>query len=144
MVPLARSVGDFYQILRIEAEPTVARGGSQHIEFSLKNNLVRTSPSRMLGIAYGAANMDTQLRDLRMLVNDIGSRPSGESLSKVKEEKMLLNGSSAQLIADYLMVPEVAVEIKRAVWQVERSLKAKQEYREEKQEIESATKKPGQ
>ena len=109
------------------------------MEFVLKNKLLRTSPSKILGIAYGAAAMDLQLRSLRMQLQNIGSEPDSKASPDMAEEKMLVDESSGQLIADYLQIPELAGEIKRAVWQVGRSLNAREEYREEKQEIDRVT-----
>ena len=98
----------------------------------------------MLGIAYSIASLDRQLQELDMDVKTLGSASSRNIVPIVNEEKMVLGKSSGKLIADYLEVPELAEEIKRAVWQVERSLKGKQEYQEEKQEIEAATQKTSQ
>ena len=119
-----------------------ARGGSRHIDFLLKNNLVRTSPSTLLGLAYAVARMENEVKNLSDEVNEAGVIASDKCIPNGVGEKMLLSESSGQLIADSLDVPELAVEIKRAVWQEERSLRARQEYQEEKQEIEEATKKP--
>ena len=120
---------------------SIARGGSQHIEFLLDKKLLKTSTSTILRMAYAEAKMQQQLSSLKKELEDLNVESIGKATPSIDGEKMLLNKSSAQLIADQLEIPELAVEIKRAVWQVERSLKAKQEYREEKKEIETATKK---
>ena len=144
MVALARLVQSSDPSTVLKADLMVARGGSQHIEFLLKNKLVHAMPSKMLEIAYAEAKMKEDLRGVRTELSEIASEKSNKPVSKAPkdEEKMLLSESSGQLIADYLEVPELAVEIQRAVWQVDRALKAKQEYQEEKKELGSATKKP--
>ena len=98
----------------------------------------------MLDIAYAEVKIMENLRSVRTEISEIGSQKSDNSITNTSkdEEKMLLSESSGQLIADYLEVPELAVEIQRAVWQVDRALTAKQEYQEEKKELESATKTP--
>lgn len=63
-----------------------------------------------------------------------------QETSDARDEEMVLSQSSAKLIADTLEVPELEIEIERAVAQVERSLAARHELVEEKKEIESATK----
>ena len=68
------------------------------------------------------------------------SRTLSGSTGRENDEQMLLTHSSGKLIAQTLEIPELEVEIDRAVKQVERSLAAKRELEEEKQEIESATK----
>ena len=87
--------------------------------------------------------MDSKLREIGMELENIASKPN-EPISGTGEEKMLLDESGGKLVADCLKVPELEVEIKRAVWQVERSLNAKKELAEEKQDIAAATKKPKQ
>lgn len=86
--------------------------------------------------------MDRKLRDLDVEYDNISSKSSTEPTTPPQktEEELLLSRSSGALIADCLKVPELAVEIQRAVWQVERSLKAKRELQEEKAELESANK----
>lgn len=53
---------------------------------------------------------------------------------------MLLSPSSGKVIADYLEVPELEAEIERAAWQVEKSLKARQDLKEEEEVSEAAGK----
>lgn len=93
-------------------------------------------------MAYTEATMDKKLRDLDQELQNVGSNPTDKEVYYVKQEQMLLDQSSGELIAEYLQVPEMAAEIKRAVWQVERSLNAKQELGEEKSALERATTKP--
>jgi len=89
------------------------------------------------------AAVTKSLWDLGQEVNSIGSRASNDSVMvpEDQEEKMLLSKTSGGFIADYVEIPELAIEIERAVWQVEKSLKAKQELKEEKEELEAANKK---
>ena len=89
------------------------------------------------------AAVTKSLWDLRQEVNSIGSRTSNDSVMvpEDQEEKMLLSKTSGEFIAGYVEIPELAIEIERAVWQVEKSLKAKQELKEEKEELEAANKK---
>ena len=54
------------------------------------------------------------------------------------EDVMLLQGWNGKLIAERFALPEMEVEVERAVEQVEKSIKAKEELAEEKQEIEAA------
>lgn len=110
----------------------------------MKNKLLQASSTKNLGIAYAEAKIDKSMQELEMAVNNIASNPSSKIASIGEQEEMLLSQSSGPVIADYLQVPELAMEIQRAVWQVERSLQAKRELREEKQAIDTATKKPSQ
>ena len=107
----------------------------------MENKLVHPSPSTTLGLAYIEASMDQKLQDLDLEVKTLGHAPNTESVHAPTGEKLLLDESSGQVIADHLKIPELAMEIKRAVWQIKRSLRAKQELQEEKRDIEGATKK---
>jgi hypothetical protein len=51
---------------------------------------------------------------------------------------MLLHKSDGKRISEALGIPELDVELDRAVWQVEKALKAERELRKEKQEVEKA------
>lgn len=104
--------------------------------------MVKPSPSAMMHMAYTEATMDKKLRDLDQELQNVGPNPTDKEVSYAKQEQMLLDQSSGELIAEYLQVPEMAAEIKRAVWQVERSLNAKHELGEEKSALEQATTKP--
>ena len=85
--------------------------------------------------------MDTSIKELDKETDSIRSRSSVKSAPDEKEERMLLSKSSGQLFAEYLDVSELAVEIERAVWQVEKVLKAQQDRREEKATLDAATRK---
>jgi len=135
------SIG-YYLNLSCGADVQIAQGGSKHIRFLMDNKLLKTSPSARLRMAYTEATMDKRLWDLGQELHGISSDPTNKQNSGVKQERMLLHQSSGELIAEYLEIPELAMEINRAAWQVERSLKAKQELQEEKSELEQATKKP--
>jgi hypothetical protein len=55
------------------------------------------------------------------------------------EDVMLLQRWNGKLLAERFKLPDMEVEIERAVEQVENRIKAKEELAEEKQEIEKAT-----
>lgn len=52
---------------------------------------------------------------------------------------MVLHKSNGKRIAEALEIPELEAELDRAVWQVEKALKAEQELKEQKRELDSAT-----
>ena len=85
--------------------------------------------------------MDASIKELDKEVDSFQSGSSAESAPPETEERMLLSKSSGQLFAGYLEVSELAVEVERAVWQVEKALKAQQERRVEKAELDHATRK---
>lgn len=58
-------------------------------------------------------------------------RPSEEPV----EESLLLQQWNAKLVAEALEIPELQVELERAICQVEESLKAKEELEDEKRHL---------
>ncbi|GKT85240.1 hypothetical protein Ct61P_03090 [Colletotrichum tofieldiae] len=86
--------------------------GGKHLRFLVDNKLLALSPSKLL--------------------NDIYTPPGPERASagqgeNAKDETILLSQANGQRIAKALNVPELAVEIERAIWQVNHAKQAKQE-----------------
>ena len=106
----------------------------------MNKDLVKIAPSKLLHIAYTKAIMDMKMRELNVGVENVGSNARQDHSPREVEEELLLSHGSGQLIADYVGIPELEAEIQRAVWQVERSLKAQRDLREEKIDLESANK----
>ena len=81
-------------------------------------------------MAYVETAMDTSIAELDKEMDNIRSGSSVKTAPDEQEERMLLSKSSGQLFAKYLDVPELALEVERAVWQVEKALTAQQDLRE--------------
>ena len=62
-----------------------------------------------------------------------------DSSSPLQEERMILHKTDGKRIAAALDVPELDVELDRAVWQVEKALKAEKELKEEKVKLDKAS-----
>jgi hypothetical protein len=107
-----------------------ALAGSKHLEFLLENKLLTAKPSKVLDELYA-----TGKRSL-----DAGSlSSSGESLDSKQEEKMVLHKSDGKRISEALGIPELDLELDRAVWQVEKALKAEMELKDEKKNLDQAS-----
>ena len=91
-------------------------------------------------MAYMHASMDRTLQDLKQEVHKDMTGSNQAKSGNEKSERLLLDEKSGQIIADYLECPELAAEIKRAVWQIGRSLRARDELKEEKADLDNATK----
>ena len=111
------------------------------MEFLLENKLIELYPSEVLPTAYLEAALDMTMGELDKEMGSIRSGSSIDSVPDNQKERMLLSKSSGQLLAGHLDVPELAIEVERAVWQVEKALKAQNELREEKAELDAATRK---
>ena len=63
----------------------------------------------------------------------------GQRSDNKPNEALLLGRWNSKLIAKALEIPELEVELDRAIWQVENALKGQQELKEEKEELDRAT-----
>jgi hypothetical protein len=63
----------------------------------------------------------------------------GQESDEKPNEALLLGRWNSKLIAKALEIPELEVELDRAIWQVENALKGQQELKEGKEELDKAT-----
>lgn len=111
-----------------------ALSGSKHIEFLLDNRLVKPKPSLILDELYASGK----------LRYDAASRLSPEKSQedlKDLEEEMVLHKSDGTRIAKALDLPELDIELDRAVWQVQKAIQAAKDLKEEKRDLDDAAKK---
>ena len=107
-----------------------ALSGSKHLQFLLENKLITAKPSKILDELYATGKRSF----------DRGPTSSPESTSSpLQEEEMVLHKTDGKRISKALDVPELDVELDRAVWQVEKALKAEKELKEEKVELDKAS-----
>lgn len=119
LVPIIPNLPFFYLVFRAWSHWR-ALSGSKHIEFLLDKNLITPQSSPILNELYKS-----------------GERPFDISASKNNTETMVLHNSDGKRIAEALEIPELSVELDRAVWQVEKALHAEKELREEKSNLDS-------
>ena len=123
----------------------LALRGSQHLEFLLQNNLVKPAPSLLSDQAYTAGLLHKTRAESRA-----APYPTQEEMVAVsnlvekqtnggEEDVMVLQRWNGKLIAERFELPEMEMEIERAVEQVEKGIKSKEELEEEKRELETAT-----
>ena len=96
-----------------------ALSGSKHIEFLLKHELVQPKPSWMLDATYGVGKLAIETVEADSKILSSGDKPMD---SKEPNERLLLHSNDAKLIAESVNVPEIGIEVERAVKQVEQSL----------------------
>ncbi|KAB2573106.1 hypothetical protein BFW01_g9038 [Lasiodiplodia theobromae] len=144
LVPIIPNIPFFYLVFRAYSH-WKALSGSKHLEFLLKNNLIKPKPSHELDQLYAAG----LIHPTRQLSRDAAppSKEQAEAVAEIvrrqtnneTEDVMVLQKWNGKLLAERYHLPEMEVEIERAVEQVESSIKAKEELHEEKREIEKAT-----
>ncbi|KAK7178549.1 hypothetical protein DPSP01_014021 [Paraphaeosphaeria sporulosa] len=149
LIPVIPNLPFFYFVYRAYSY-WKALAGSKHLEFLLQHNLPTPNPSTELDEAYTAGLM-YPTRD----ISRAAPTPTKEQSEKVadvvesltnggKEDVMVLQRWNGKLIAEQFHLPDMEVEIERAVEQVEQSIKARDKLVEEKLELEKATAGPGQ
>jgi hypothetical protein len=110
--------------------------GSKHVEFLLDKKLITPQPSKILDELYSSGKMRFDARSAASKTSENSEdTPAGG-------ETMVLHKSDGKRIAQALEIPELDVELDRAVWQVEKALKAEKELKQEKANLDKASAKP--
>ncbi|TEY38999.1 hypothetical protein BOTCAL_0473g00050 [Botryotinia calthae] len=127
LVPIIPNLPFFYLCFRAYSH-WKALAGSKHIDFLLKENLIAPKPSKILDELY-----------LRNKIPFPDSKSAADTLSSNSNvsdvETMLLHASDGEEIAKALDIPELQMELDRAVWQVENDLEAKRKMKDEKDQL---------
>lgn len=149
LIPVIPNLPFFYVLYRAYSH-WKALSGSRHLEFLLKHNLPKPTPSWALDEVYTAGLMYPTRQ-----LSRAAPRPTEEDAEKVagvvhqqtnndSEDVMVLQRWNGKLIAEQFQLPDMEVEIERAVEQVEKSIKSKEKLMEEKIEQEKAIGKAGE
>ncbi|KAF2010313.1 hypothetical protein BU24DRAFT_427439 [Aaosphaeria arxii CBS 175.79] len=148
LIPVIPNLPFFYLVYRAYSH-WKALTGSKHLDFILQHNLPTPHPSWELDEVYTAGLMYPT-----RAISRAAPRPTKEQAQEVArvveqqtnggdEDVMVLQKWNGKLIAEQFHLPDMEVEIERAVEQVEDSIKARDELIEEKLELEKATAKEG-
>ena len=96
----------------------------------MDNKLLQKHPSSILDMAYAVNGLELAIKaaedDLQALQVPAPALDQSKQTTSTPD-KMLLTSSAGKLIADCLELPEIGMEIERAVWQVDRSLRTRVE-----------------
>ncbi|KAL9597562.1 MAG: hypothetical protein Q9219_005064 [cf. Caloplaca sp. 3 TL-2023] len=145
LIPVVPNLPFFYLCFRAWSH-WKARSGSHHLEFLLGNRLLTLRTSRNLDIAYKAGGLDVVMKRLDSEAEETLKKSTTGSQGRNDDpeaERMLLTQSNGKLIADLMELPELEEHVQRAVKQVEKTLSARQELREEKEELDSVNRQSG-
>ncbi|KAF2435931.1 hypothetical protein EJ08DRAFT_604105 [Tothia fuscella] len=143
-IPIIPNIPGFYLMFRAYSHFR-ALYGAKHLEFLGDQKLLTPMPSNALDEMY-TAGLKYKTRQVAR-ESPVPNREEGKEVAQLvedqissgKEDVMLLQRWNGKLLAERFKLPDMEVEIERAVEQVEKSLKAKEELAEEKREIEKAT-----
>lgn len=103
---------------------SIALSGSKHLDILLKHDLIMPAPSTILDQLYEST---TKRMFRKLLPKDMRSSKSESNVkppedAQLDREMVFLQQADAQRFADALEVPELTVELERAVKQVEASM----------------------
>ncbi|KAI6245037.1 hypothetical protein HI914_07096 [Erysiphe necator] len=127
IIPVIPNLPFFYLVFRAWSH-WKALSGSKHIQFLLDNNLITTKPLPILDELYVSAGKLLHSKKQSSLTSEreisISSDPGnlikeGPKEVREDEERILLSESSSKKIADALSMPELEIELSRAIRQVE-------------------------
>jgi len=149
LIPVIPNLPFFYVLYRAYSH-WKALSGSRHLEFLLKHNLPTPKPSAILDEVYTAGLMyptralsRAAPRPTEQQADEVASVVSRQTNNDT-EDVMVLQKWNGKLIAEQFELPDMEVEIERAVEQVESAIKSKEKLMEEKLELEKATGKEGE
>jgi hypothetical protein len=144
LVPVVPNLPFFYVLYRAYSHWT-ALNGSKFLEHLLKHNLPTPKPSSTLDELYTAGLM-YPTRQLSRAAPAPTEQQADEVSAVVHkqtrdetEDVMVLQRWNGKLIAEQFDLPDMEVEIERAVEQVENAIKSKEKLAEDKLALEKAT-----
>ncbi|KAI1356578.1 mitochondrial K+-H+ exchange-related-domain-containing protein [Xylaria sp. FL0043] len=127
LVPVIPNLPFFYLVYRAWSHYRALAGG-KHLQWLLTNKFFTLSPSETMDAVFtrhlGSSNLPGKSSHGESNPSDNSSPP---------QERLLLTQEAGRELAQALKVPELEVELERAIWQVETAMR-----KEEKERAESA------
>lgn len=122
----------FYLVFRSWSHYRALYGGKM-LEHALSLDKVKLVPSRRMDELYSSGLLNPELEDAKEMptpsdeeMDRVAARVMGKQGSNVQaEDSLLLRKRNGKLIGETFHLPEMEVEIERAVEQVEKELEAK-------------------
>ncbi|KAM0279088.1 hypothetical protein ACHAQH_004774 [Verticillium albo-atrum] len=124
LVPVIPNLPFFYLVYRAWSHWR-ALAGSDHLGFLIKNKLLDLSPSKRLDKVYTSLLPATRVKPSKPATGE--TDPLVGKSEKAADEGLILSQKDGKKIADVLDLPELEVEMERAIWQIDRAKKAKQD-----------------
>ncbi|KAI1264224.1 mitochondrial K+-H+ exchange-related-domain-containing protein [Xylariaceae sp. FL1019] len=140
LIPIIPNLPFFYLLYRAWSHYRAFAGG-RHIQWLVSNNFLTLEPSSTLDTVYpNRLPSPTPVQPTSK--SSSGPNPSDqtEKPSPV-EEKMLLTQASGRQLVKALDIPELEIEIERAIWQVETDIQKQHESNKPSSDSDSASEK---
>ncbi|KAI1079187.1 mitochondrial K+-H+ exchange-related-domain-containing protein [Whalleya microplaca] len=126
LVPVIPNLPFFYLAYRAWSHWRALAGG-KHIQFICSKNLLSISPSPVLDSIYPALLPRPSLPKEPTIDSKKANPSSATDTGIPKEEIMLLTQKKGRQLVKALDVPELEVELERAIWQVEMAIQKEKE-----------------
>ncbi|KAF6843083.1 hypothetical protein CMUS01_02430 [Colletotrichum musicola] len=123
LVPVIPNLPFFYLVYRAWSHWRALEGG-KHLRFLLDNKLLALAPSKLLNDIYTPLIPDSMSPAPPKSPADTAASRNGNP-DVVDDDEILLSQANGQRIAKALELPELGVEIERAIWQVNHAKKVK-------------------
>ncbi|KAL1871603.1 hypothetical protein VTK73DRAFT_1952 [Phialemonium thermophilum] len=129
LIPLIPNLPFFYLVYRAWSHWRALSGG-RHIQFLVRNNLLTLNPSRIMDEVYASQKHPLSSSPVPSANHEAaelnGPIPSVEPDQENPEgETMLLTQSSGKRMTQALDIPQLEIELERAIWQVETAIQNK-------------------
>ncbi|KAI0834065.1 mitochondrial K+-H+ exchange-related-domain-containing protein [Hypoxylon sp. FL0890] len=121
LVPIIPNLPFFYLAYRAWSHWRALAGG-KHIRFLCDNNLLSLSPSPALDSVYYPLVPNSSTPKKSIAEKDGANSSTSNDSHETKEEKLLLSQENGRQLVKVLKLPELEVELERAIWQVETAI----------------------
>ncbi|KAI0913699.1 mitochondrial K+-H+ exchange-related-domain-containing protein [Ustulina deusta] len=129
LVPVIPNLPFFYLAYRAWSHYRALAGG-KHLQWLLSNNFFTLSPSKTLDTIFSH-----HLSSSNLPGESSRPDPYQSDKSPPAQERLLLTQESSRKLSQALEVPELEVELERAIWQVENAIR-----KQEQSEVSEGTK----
>ncbi len=121
-----------------------ALGGSKHVQFLLQHKLLNMTPSRILDQVYADQKQPLPSSPSATTDSDPDATTTADpaGVPNADGETMLLSQANGKKMSQALDLPQLEVELERAIWQVEAAIK-KQNAKEAKADSSASHSKTG-
>ncbi|KAI1800271.1 mitochondrial K+-H+ exchange-related-domain-containing protein [Daldinia bambusicola] len=126
LVPVIPNLPFFYLLYRAWSHWRALAGG-KHVQFLCDKNILALSPSPILDSFYTPLLPDSPTLKGQIADVDRASTSTASSSKESVEERMLLSQEHGRQLVRALDIPELEIELERAIWQVEAVIQKEKE-----------------
>ncbi|KAI0176096.1 mitochondrial K+-H+ exchange-related-domain-containing protein [Hypoxylon sp. FL1284] len=133
LVPIIPNLPFFYLVYRAWSHWRALAGG-RHVQFLTDHNFISLAPSSTLDSMYAPLVPDSSNTKESIADPHRENPPGADSEDAPGEDKMLLSQDRGRQLVKALEIPELEVELERAIWQVETAIRKQKEEQSKSQD----------